>query len=143
RLLTYLDPAVMDEAHPSKRNAKLDLFATANGYNPSTKGATYSKTFLKDFFAAQAARNERLISDAVERLSAIQKGMGKYRQDEPFDVAEVNARPLQSDLSLISHTRTDHLLLKSDGSNAKQIVKSVRPPMGQHDSVGTYEQFSV
>src|SRR5206468_3061858 len=50
RLLTYLDPAVMDEAHPSKRNPKLDLFATANGYNPSTKGATYGKTFLKDFF---------------------------------------------------------------------------------------------
>jgi pimeloyl-ACP methyl ester carboxylesterase len=143
RLLTYVDPAVMDEAHPLKRNPKLDLFEAANGYNKSTRGATYSKSFLKEFFAAQAARNERLVSDAVERLSAIQKGTGKYKQDEPFDVAEANARPLQSDLGLISHTRNEHPLLKSDGSVSKQVVKSVRPPMGQHDSVGTYEQFSV
>jgi len=143
RLLTYLDPAVTDESHPFKRNPRLDLFEAANGYDRSTKGATYNKAFLKDFFAAQAARNDRLISDALARLSAIEKGKGKYKGDEPFDVPEVNARALQSDLNLISKSKNEHLLLKADGTNVKQIVKSVRPPMGQHDSVGTYEQFSV
>ena len=143
RLMTYLDPAVSDEAQPLKRNPALDMYDAANGYDRSTKGATYSKSFLKEFFAAQAARNEKLISTALARLSAIEKGAGKYKRDEPFDVAEVNARPLQTDLSLMSQTRNEHPLLKADGTTAKQLVKSVHPPMGQHDSIGNYEQFSV
>lgn len=143
RLLTYLDPAVSDETHPLKRNPSLDIFQASNGYDRSTTGATYSTSFLKEFFAAQAARNDKLISDAQARLSAIKQGNGKYKDDEPFDVPEVNARPLQSDLNLTSQTRDQHLLLKSDGTNAMQIVKSVRPPMGQGNAVGTYEQYSV
>jgi hypothetical protein len=142
RLLTYLDPAVSDETHPLKRNQGLDLFDAANGYDKK-KGATYSQDFLKSFFAAQAARNERLISDALVRLTAIEKGQGKYKKDEPFDVAEANARALQSDTRLISRTRNDHALLKSDGTTSKQIIKSVRPPMGQENSIGNYEQYSV
>jgi hypothetical protein len=143
RLLTYLDPAVTDEAHPLKRNPSLDMFQAANGYDRSTTGATYSMSFLKEFFAAQAVRNDKLISDALARLSAIKEGKGKYKDDEPFDVPEANARPLQSDLNLISQTRDQHLLLKSDGTDATQIVKSVRPPMGQDRGVGTYEQYTV
>jgi hypothetical protein len=143
RLLTYLDPAVTDEAHPLKRNPSLDMFQAANGYDRSTTGATYSMSFLKGFFAAQAARNDKLIADALARLSAIEEGKGKYKNDEPFEVAEVNARPLQSDVNLIAQTRDQHLLLKSDGTNAMQIIKSVRPPTGQDKEVGNYEQYSV
>ncbi len=33
RLLSYLDPAVTDEAHPLMRNPSLDMFAAANGYD--------------------------------------------------------------------------------------------------------------
>ncbi len=98
---------------------------------------------MKEFFAAQAARNDKLVADALARLSAIQEGKGKYKNDEPFEVAEVNARPLQSDVNLVSRTRDQHLLLKSDGTEAMQIVKSVRPPMGQDNGVGTYEQYTV
>ena len=142
RLLTYLDPAVSDETHPLKRNAALDMFAPANGYDKN-KTSTYSQTFLKDFFAAQAARNERLVSQALARLAAIEKGQGKYKRDEPFEVPEANARALQSDTSLISHTRAEHPLLKSDGTTSTQIIKSVRPPMGQDNSMGGYEQYTV
>jgi hypothetical protein len=143
RLLTYVDPAVTDEAHPLQRNAKLDMFQPANGFNHSATGATYGMGFLKEFFAAQAARNDKLIADALARLAAIKEGKGKYKDDEPFDVAEVNARPLQSDLKVISQTRDQHLLLKSDGTDAMQIIKSVHPPMGPDRESGTYEQYSV
>src|SRR5262249_11491823 len=132
RFLTYVDPAVSDEAHPLQRNAALDIFAAANGYNPSTKGATYNKAFLKEFFAAQGARNDKLIAAAQARLTAIEKGKGRYKNDEPFDVPEVNARALQSDLNLISKTHAPHPLLKADGTTSNQIVQSVRPPTGQH-----------
>ncbi len=143
RVLTYLDPAVTDERHPLQRNAKLDMFETASGYDRSTASANYGASFLKDFFAGQAARNDKLIADAQARLAAIQAGKGKYKDDEPFDVAEVTARPLQPDVHLTSRTRDQHLLLKSDGTNATQIVKSVRPPMGQDRVAGTYEQYTV
>jgi pimeloyl-ACP methyl ester carboxylesterase len=142
RLLTYLDPAVSDEAQPLKRNRAFDIFDAANGYDRK-KGATYSSTFLKNFFAAQAARNEKLISNAQARLTAIENGKGKYKRDEPFEVAEANARALQTDTSLISRSRNEHPLLKSDGTTVTQIIRSVRPPMGQEDSIGNYEQYSV
>ncbi len=119
------------------------MFQASNGYDRSTTGATYSMSFLKEFFASQAARNDKLVSDALARLSAIKEGKGKYKDDEPFDVPEVNARPLQSDVNLTSQTRDQHLLLKSDGTDVMQIVKSVRPPMGQGNAVGTYEQYTV
>jgi hypothetical protein len=143
RVLTYLDPAVTDERHPLQRNAKLDMFETTSGYDRSTASANYGASFLKNFFAGQAARNDKLIADAQARLAAIQAGKGKYKDDEPFDVAEVTARPLQPDVHLTSRTRDQHLLLKSDGTNATQIVKSVRPPMGQDRVAGTYEQYTV
>lgn len=143
RLFTYIDPAVTDETHPLKRNPSLDMFQAANGFDRSTKGATYSASFLKEFFAAQAARNDKLIADAQARLAAIEAGKGKYKDDEPFEVSEVNARPLQSDVTLTSQTRDPHPLLKSDGTTSMQIVKSVRPVMGQDGPSGTYEQYTV
>ncbi len=144
RTLTYVDPAVSDEGHPLQRNAALDMFDTANGYNRTGKAATYNKDFLKEFFSAQAARNEKMIAAAVARLSAIEKGHSKYKDDEPFEVAEVCcARPLQTDVRLISHTRTEHPLLKTDGTAPTQIIQSVRPPMGQEDGRGSYDQYSV
>ena len=143
RFLTYVDPAIDDEANPMHRNAALDMFAEANGYDPADGGATYSQAFLKDFFTAQGARNERLIQAAEKRLSAIDNETSLYKNDEPFEVASLIARALQSDVSLISRTRSAHPLLKADGTVETQIVQSVRPPSGRHDRLGTYEQYSV
>jgi pimeloyl-ACP methyl ester carboxylesterase len=142
RLLTYLDPAVADEMHPLKRNSALDMFDPTNGYEKK-EAATYNQDFLKNFFTSQAARNERLVSDARARLAAITKGQGKYKQDEPFEVPEANARALQSDTRLISHSRNDHPLLKSDGTTVKQVIQSVRPTMGQENNIGGYELYTV
>ncbi len=143
RLLTYVDPAVTEETDPTQRDAVVDMFAEANGYDRTNGAATYSQDFLKAFFAAQGARNERLIAAAENRLEAIENGTGRYKNDEPFEVASMIARPLQSDVNLISRSRAPHLLLKADGTEENQIVHSVRPPTGRHDRIGTYEQYSV
>jgi pimeloyl-ACP methyl ester carboxylesterase len=143
RAMTYVDPAI-SEAHPRQRNAALDLFDPANGYNAAANSANYSDTFVKKFFAAQAARNEKLIAAAQARLSAIEKGQSKYKGDEPFEIPEICcARLLQADTKLVSHTKGTHPLLKTDGTMPTQIIKSVRPPMGQDDGIGAYEQYSV
>lgn len=143
RALTYVDPAISD-SHPRQRNAALDPFDAANGYNAAANSAKYSDAFIKKFFAAQAARNEKLIAAAQARLAVIEKGQGKYKGDEPFDVPEICcARLLQGDTKLVSHTKGTHPLLKKDGTTATQIINSVRPPMGNDEAVGSYEQYSV
>jgi hypothetical protein len=125
-------------SHPERNHA--GYVHPANGYD---RKEFHQPDVSENFFAAQAARNERLVSQARERVAAIEKGRGKYKRDEPFDVPEANARALQSDTSLISRSRSEHPLLKSDGTTAKQIVKSVRPMMGQENSIGGYEQYTV
>ena len=143
RALTYVDPAIT-EGHPRQRNSALDLFDPANGYNAAGNAATYNDAFAKKFFAAQAARNEKLIAAAQARLSVIQKGQGQYKGDEPFEVPEICcARLLQADTRLVSQTKANHTLLKSDGTTTMQAIKSVRPAMGQDDGVGAFEQYTV
>ncbi|RYY26900.1 MAG: hypothetical protein EOP62_09075 [Sphingomonadales bacterium] len=127
-----IDPAVTDTG----RAAALDMFTAANGYDLANKSASYSPAFQKRFHAAQAARNARLVDQALTRLHAIEQGKGQFSDDEPFvipgiGVTSTGARLYQPDISLLSRTRGRHLLLRADGTEAEQIVHSVRPPSGQ------------
>jgi hypothetical protein len=140
--LTYVDPAITDDKHPRQRDAKLDMFDPANGFDPKKNGGTYSESFTKAFFAAQAAQNAKRVETALARLKEIQAGNGYYKDDEPFIVTSGEgpdaARLLQADIRLVSHTKAPHLLLKADGTQATQIVKSVRPPSARANGVGMY-----
>jgi len=132
-----LNPAV-DPHHPRQHNAELDMFDPRNGYNPATKGANYSAEFLKKFFAAQGARANQLIDEALARLAKIEKGEGEYKDDEPFVVAgstvRINgARPQLADVRLLSKSRAPHLLLKADGSKPVSIIPQVMAPQASPD----------
>lgn len=131
--MSAVDPA---QRADGTRDAALDMFAPANGYNPQTGTATYSAEFLKRFFAAQAARSDQLVAQAMARLALIKAGKGEFTNDEPFIVRGVGpgaagARPYAPDLSLVSQTKVPHVLLKADGSEQTTIIPSVRPRMGQ------------
>jgi pimeloyl-ACP methyl ester carboxylesterase len=115
-----LNPAVSPHdwhvVHP-----ELDMFSPKNGYDPATKSATYSAEFLKQYFAAQAARAAQLIEEAQARLAKIEKGEGAFKDDEPFVVVGTTlaingARPLLADTRLMGHVHAPHMLLKADGS---------------------------
>jgi hypothetical protein len=130
--LTYLDPANADPLRRTPRAKALDMFDPANGYDAARNGATYSDAFIRQFFAAQAARNERVTSEALARLAKIEAGTGEYADDEPFVVPESSeGRLLQPDVRLLSRTKAAHPLLKADGTTSVEIVYSVRPPMGR------------
>jgi hypothetical protein len=123
-----IDPAY-DGATRSK--ADLDMFAAENGYNLSTGQGTYSSEFRKRYFAAQSARNNQILDQALARVKQLQPG-----EDEPFVVpGTVNAADLASlhhtDLTILSHTKKPHTLLKADGSQPVIIIKSVRPSVLQ------------
>src|SRR5262249_39703633 len=127
-------PAV-ESAAPRRRNPDLDMFDSRNGYDREKRRASYTPEFSRRFYAAQAARNARLVDEARARLAAIEKGDSNYSDDEPFvvpgmGVNATGARLYQPDVRVVARTRTPHLLLKADGTTPTTIVQSVRPPSG-------------
>ena len=58
--------------NPDTRTPALDMFAAANGY-VAGKQASYSPEFAKRFYAAQAARNARIVTQALDRLHALEQ----------------------------------------------------------------------
>jgi len=138
-----VDPAVT----PNGRDASLDMFAPANGYDLATRSGHYSADFAKRFYAAQAKRNDAIVADADARLAAIESGKGKFSDDEPMlirgmGVLAAGARLYQADTTLQSHTKVPHLLLKADGTNVTTIIHSVRPPSGK-EAVGHLDSLAV
>lgn len=97
--MSGVDPAV----HAGKRIAALDMFSPANGFDPVTGRATYGRHFAREFYAAQSARNDRIVDKALARLHAIAQGKGQFKDDEPFVVPGmgVNAAGARLYLSLI------------------------------------------
>ena len=119
----------------SRSRADLDMFSAANGYDSRAGTATYSADFRKRFYGAQSERNDKIIDDAVARLKLIDQGKGNFPGDEPFLIpgtsgAGSGASLHQSDLSIMSHTRQPHMLLKPDGSSPVVILQSIRSTTG-------------
>ena len=65
--LTYVDPAVINNTL-GNRDPSVDMYDPANGYVIATDGATYTSAFIKRYTAAQAIRNQDLISQALDLL---------------------------------------------------------------------------
>jgi hypothetical protein len=116
------------------RRSDLDIFSAANGYDAATGTATYSADFRKRYFAAQSTRNDHVVDDAVARLKVLDQGKGQTA-DEPLIVpGAVNVGDVASlhhvDLSILSHTKRPHTLLKADGSKPEVVLHSIRPSNG-------------
>ena len=132
--MSSIDPAV--DPVTGKRDPALDMFLPANGYDPATKSGHYSAAFAKKFFAAQSARGNLYLNQAVARAKALADGKGEFVNDEPLVLRgqglEANgARLYQPDTAFVSHTKAPHLLLKADGTDVVTIIHTVRPPEGQ------------
>lgn len=129
--LFSLDPAVTDENSGMELDPKRNLFLKENGFDP--KGSAFSDEFIRSFQKAQGERNNRLLSYALERLDAIEKGNGHYTDDEPFTIPGANQvfmnnKLYAQDIRLMAHTKAAHPLIHPDGSVTTQIVHSVRTP---------------
>jgi hypothetical protein len=120
-----LNPAVLDENDPSKIDPALDPFDAGNGYN-SNGLSVYSSEFMQRYFAAQAARMNRLIDKALAMREEIKQGGGKTTDDAPFIVYRNRARLMDFSMSVHPGTTRPQKLLKNDGSISTEIVRSVR-----------------
>jgi len=126
--LLSLDPAVKCDQSGVDLDPAYDL-AKQEGYNP--EGSHYSDEFITKYQKAQAARNDKLINKALERLDAINGGRGNYRDDEPWIVAGATQiapcnRLFPQDIRLLSHTKAEWPLIHADGSITTGIIPSLR-----------------
>lgn len=131
--LTYVDPAVINNTY-GQRDASLDMFSAANGYDLTTNGATYTAAFRQKYFAAQAARVAQLNTLALSLLAQKRAATNDPTQmgdDIPFQVVgATSARLFQPDLELMQCTQKPQTMLSHDGTRPKQVICSVRPPSG-------------
>ncbi len=139
--LLSMDPAVTREGNGMDLDPAFDLFAPENGYDGA--GAAYLPEFREKYWRAQRERNERLVDLARERLALIEKGEGRYLDDEPFLITAAaqpkpNNRMLPEDVSLLSHTGREHDLLHGDGTLTREIIRCVRTPEIDRSFSSTY-----
>jgi pimeloyl-ACP methyl ester carboxylesterase len=71
-LSQWIDPSVLDEDDPEKRDPELDLYDPANPNQPP-----YSADFLEHFRAAQLARVDRRTAWVKEKLEDLKRRGGK------------------------------------------------------------------
>lgn len=139
--LLSLNPAIMDERQPEKRDPALSLFVPENGY--SGKGAVYSPEFVKAFQQGMAKRMNRLIAHALGRRQALLAGQGQYQEDEPLVIADaqylgMNNRLFSQDPRFLSRTGQAWNLVHADGSSTRQIIHTLRPPKNLQNRDGNY-----
>lgn len=139
--LLSVDPAVVQEGNGVNLDPRYDLGNPENGYDPA--GSHYTEKFIRSYQSAQAARNNRLIDAALERLAAINNGKGYYKDDEPWLVAGgsqigPNNRMFPQDIRLLSHTKGEWPLVHADGSITTGVVYSLRKPREAKQSTGIY-----
>jgi len=126
--LRSLNPSVMDESTPARRNPALDPFDPKNGFSPNGS-SKYSEDFKRKYFEAQAERMNRLIALAQKQWQEIQEGKGPYPDDAPFNSAGFDgARLLSLDLSIRHTTLRPAKFVKNDGTVATEVVPSIAPP---------------
>lgn len=122
------DAAIVNDGQRARIDPDLDPFNPRNGYNP--KGASvYSESFRKRYFAAQAARMNRLIDLALGKSREMKTGVYAYPDDDAFIVVKgATGRLLEMDSSIHHGTVRPQKLLRNDGTIVRQIVESVRQP---------------
>ncbi len=124
--LRSLNPALIDDNDPERIDPDLDPFNPQNGYRPDGKSA-YSAEFRQKYFRAQAARMNRLIDSAQQKLRQIEAGDGRFPDDDVFLVIRgQGTRMVTLDPALGDRTAQPRKLLKNNGSIVTQVVESVR-----------------
>ncbi|OYO06451.1 alpha/beta hydrolase family protein [Enemella evansiae] len=98
----WLDPAIVDETDPTRRDPDLDLYA-------ESRKAPYDKDFLDRYRAAQLARNRRITAWVHEQLDELERS-GSAVTDLPFVVHGTAADPRFLDLTLDPSDRTSGTL---------------------------------
>ena len=86
-LCDCIDPSVLDESDPERRDPELDLYAPANPNQPP-----YTADFLEHYRAAQLARVRRITASVKDRLDSL-RAAGRPNDERAFVVHGTLADP--------------------------------------------------
>ena len=136
--LRSLNPSVTVENGKRRVDPALDPFDPKNGFNPNGP-SQYSKEFQDRYFAAQAARMNARIDEALSALARMKSGDYPYPDDDLVVVpsgGNPGAGPggsaalaaLDPAIDAMMTTARPEKLLKNDGSIETKIVHSVAVP---------------
>lgn len=94
-LTEWMDPSILDETDPDKRDPELDLYNPANPPNQPP----YTAEFLERYRAAQIDRNRRITAWVKEQLADL-RDRGEPLMERGFIVHGTMADPRWLDLSV-------------------------------------------
>lgn len=77
-LTEWMDPSVLDETNPEKRDLELDIYSPDCPNQPA-----YSPEFVERFRAAQIARNRKITAEVQQRLEDFRK-RGLHQEEYAF-----------------------------------------------------------
>jgi hypothetical protein len=131
--------AVLNQNATAQINPTLDAGNPKNGFNENGP-STYSDSFKKTYFKAQADRMNFLIAEALKRTEQIQAGTYKYPDDDAFIVPHGDgARLMEADLSIHHSTVQPRKLVKNNGTiESCCVVESVRVPTYDPEASGEF-----
>lgn len=123
----WLDPAVLDERDPSKRDPELDLWNPANPNKPP-----FSREYVERFRAAQVARNRRITAWVKEELRKLDEtaaagangtelGWRMGQRDQGFNVHCTQADLRRVDVTLDPNGRQPTSLLELAKENHSPV----------------------
>ncbi len=98
-LTEWLDPSILDELDPSKRDPELDLYNPENPNQPP-----YTDAYVERFRAAQIARSEKISAWVHNRLDDL-RSKGLHFDEQAFVVHGTMADPRWLDLSIDPNDR--------------------------------------
>jgi hypothetical protein len=127
----WLDPAIVDEHDPLRRDPELDLFDPRNG-------PPFSAEFLQRYREAQLARNRRITAWVRDQLAALAKDPDGV-QDLPFVVHGTTADPRFVDVTIDPSDRVAGTMW----GPAKQ-ANMIPAGLGHHTSLRSWlSQWSI
>ena len=98
-LCDCIDPSVLDEEDPDRRDPELDLYAPENPNRPP-----YSDVFLERYRSAQAQRVRRITATVKDRLASLRE-RGRPQDERAFVVHGTLADPRALDPSIDPNER--------------------------------------
>ncbi len=99
-LTEWMDPSILDESDPDRRDPELDIYDPQNPNQPP-----YSAEYLERFRAAQIERNRRITASVETRLEAF-KAAGRTGEEYAFVVHGTMADPRWLDPAIDPNGRT-------------------------------------
>jgi pimeloyl-ACP methyl ester carboxylesterase len=134
QLLTgQIDPSVLDELDPDKRDPSLDIYDTANQARPP-----FTSSFLARYRAAQIARNRKISDWAKEKLVQL-KAKGGEHDEFCFVVHRTMADPRWIDPTVDPNQRKPNWTYLGD----PRVVNESASALGRFNSLrGWLSQWS-